>query len=132
MICSLMLQLALASRISVAEDANTEFFEKKIRPVLIEYCYECHAGSSKEIKGGLRLDSRETIRQGGDSGAGIVPGEPERSLIISAINYESSEMPPKGRLSAIILADFQKWITDGAVDPRDSETVTLSSNSKID
>src|SRR5215467_1846484 len=82
-------------RASETNDANTregiEFFEKKIRPVLVERCYECHSAKAKKPKGGLRLDSRQGILRGGDSGRVIVSGDPERSLLIRAIRYSDSE-----------------------------------------
>ncbi|MCF7960369.1 MAG: DUF1553 domain-containing protein [Pirellula sp.] len=95
-----------------------EFFEKKIRPVLVEHCYECHAAGSKIIQAGLRVDHRAGLLKGGDSGASIVPNEPERSAILKALRYEDAEMPPKGKLADSIIADFQAWIAMGAPDPR--------------
>ena len=74
--------------------AAIEFFENKIRPVLSQHCYSCHATDAKNIKGGLLLDSRDASRKGGDSGPAVVPGSVEDSLIISALKYESFEMPP--------------------------------------
>ena len=61
---------------------QTEFFEKRIRPVLVEHCYECHSAGAKKIKGGLVLDSRAGVRKGGDTGPAIAPGEPDASLLI--------------------------------------------------
>src|SRR5687767_15451182 len=80
-----------------AEDAQPtpeqiEFFEKKIRPILADNCHKCH-GADKH-QGNLRLDSRGAALAGGDSGAVIIPGKPEESLLIDAINYKSLEMPP--------------------------------------
>lgn len=99
--------------------AATEFFEKKIRPVLVERCYGCHSEAAGDVQGGLRLDSRAGLRGGGDSGAGVVPGDPEKSLLLAAIRYDGFEMPPDGRLSDQIIADFETWIRSGAADPRD-------------
>src|SRR5262245_56487378 len=87
-----------------------EFFEKKIRPVLVQHCYECHSADSKKIKGGLLLDTREGLLAGGESGAAIVPGNVDGSLLIEALKYEGLEMPPKGQLPAAVIADFEKWI----------------------
>src|SRR5436190_13485703 len=64
-----------------------EFFERRIRPVLVEHCYECHSGAAK-IKGGLRLDSRDGWSRGGDSGSPIVPGKPDESLLIEAVRSD--------------------------------------------
>ena len=101
---------------------GVEFFEKKIRPVLVEHCYECHSGSARELRGGLMLDSRWGWESGGESGPPIVPGEPEASLILEALRYESFEMPPKGKLPGTVIADFEKWIEMGAPDPRPRST----------
>jgi hypothetical protein len=95
-----------------------EFFEAKIRPVLIEQCYECHSGMNTTPKGGLRLDLRDTVMTGGDSGPALVPGKPEDSLLLKALRYDSYEMPPKGKLPEAVIADFEHWIQMGAPDPR--------------
>ena len=95
-----------------------EFFEAKIRPVLVEQCYECHSGTNATPKGGLRLDLRDTLMSGGDSGPALVPGKPEESVLLKALRYESYEMPPKGKLPEAVIADFERWIQMGAPDPR--------------
>src|SRR5712691_4221388 len=106
------------------EHAGIEFFEKMIRPVLVQHCYECHATDAKAIKGGLLLDSREGWRKGGDSGPVIVAGKPNESLLIKALRYEDGmEMPPKGKLSDEVIANFVKWVEMGAPDPRKSGLV---------
>ncbi|MEM6692945.1 MAG: DUF1549 domain-containing protein, partial [Planctomycetota bacterium] len=107
-----------------AADDNT-FFETKIRPVLIQHCYECHSAESKNPDGGFLLDTREGIRRGGDSGHGVVPGELDDSLIISAMNYESFEMPPQGKLPDDVIADFERWVESGAKDPRDGKSAPI-------
>lgn len=113
------------------EATSLAHFEKKIRPVLVAQCYSCHAADSKEIKGGLALDTREGIRKGGDSGPAVVPGDVKSSLLIAAIRHEDGlEMPPKQKLSEDQIADFVKWIETGAVDPRDG--AAASSASAID
>ena len=99
-----------------------EFFEKKIRPVLVLHCYECHSALSKKPKGDLLLDSRPRMRRGGESGPAVVPGNLEKSLILSALKHESLEMPPKKKLPAAVISDFVTWIKDGAVDPRDQSS----------
>lgn len=98
------------------------FFESKIRPVLVEHCYECHSQESEKVKGGLLLDTREASLRGGDTGAAVVPGDLEKSLLISAISYadDSLEMPPKYKLDDAVIADFRMWIEMGAPDPRES------------
>jgi hypothetical protein len=74
-----------------------DFFESRIRPLLVERCYECHSANSEKIRGGLKLDSREAVLKGGDSGRAIVPGDVEKSLLIKAVRYSDKElkMPPK-------------------------------------
>lgn len=108
-----------------AEDV--EFFEQKIRPVLVEQCYECHSTEAvrkQKLKGGLRVDSRAALLHGGDSGPSIIPGKPEESLLFQALRFESVEMPPKGKLPDQVLANFEQWIARGAADPRkDDESV---------
>ena len=86
------------------------FFEKKIRPVLVEHCFKCHSASSEKVKGGLLLDTREGIRKGGESGHAVVPKNLDESLLIEAIRYgdEDLEMPPKEKLPASVIADFEK------------------------
>ncbi len=95
-----------------------DFFEAKIRPVLIEHCYKCHSSESKIVKGGLRLDHRDAVLKGGDTGAAIVVGKPKESLLMKALNYDEMQMPPKGKLSASIIRDFESWIAMGLPDPR--------------
>lgn len=108
--------------VSRADDAEIEFFEAKIRPVLVKHCYECHSADSKQPGGGLLLDHRQGLRRGGDSGPAIVPGKPEVSLLIKAIRRQddSLKMPPKGQLPAAAIADIERWIKSGATDPRDT------------
>jgi hypothetical protein len=103
-----------------ADDAGTEFFEKKIRPVLVEHCYECHSAGAKKLAGGLLLDSRDGVLKGGDTGPSVEPGNPEASLLIAAVRYtdESVQMPPKGKLPDAVVADFERWVKLGAPDPR--------------
>ncbi|MBX3421433.1 MAG: PSD1 domain-containing protein [Pirellulaceae bacterium] len=105
-----------------SQTAAIEFFESKIRPYLVEHCYTCHAADSKIIRGGLLLDSRAGLLRGGDSGPAVVPGNPEESLLLSALKHESFEMPPDRKLPNPVIADFQQWISSGALDPRDAGT----------
>ncbi|MCD8534796.1 MAG: DUF1549 domain-containing protein [Verrucomicrobia bacterium] len=103
---------------------QSEFFEKRIRPLLIENCLECHG--DKKQKGGLRLDMRDGWVHGGDSGPALVPHQPEKSLIYHAVRYgdKKLEMPPKGRLSVSQIEDIRQWIQMGAPDPRISIPLT--------
>lgn len=109
-----------------ADDADLEFFEKKIRPALVTYCYECHAADSKKLGGELLLDSRDGIRKGGDSGPAIQTGDPDHSLLIKAVRYtdDNVKMPPKGKLPDAVIADLETWVKKGAIDPRDRATKT--------
>jgi hypothetical protein len=93
--------------------AAVEFFQKKVQPLLQARCFECHSKDSKRLEGGLRLDARPLVLKGGDSGASAVPGKPVDSLLFEAINYESLEMPPKGKLPAGEITIFKKWIELG-------------------
>lgn len=104
------------------------FFEKQIRPVLVDKCYQCHSAEAEKIKGSLVLDTREGIRKGGDTGPAVVPGNLPASLLIKAIRYADSDlaMPPKkqgGKLPDNVIADFEKWVSMGAPDPRDGKAL---------
>jgi len=118
---AVLLSVASATADEVPQD-QAEFFEKKIRPILVEHCYECHSAQSEKLQGKLLLDSREAARKGGESGAAVVPGEPDKSLVVQALKYETFEMPPKGKLPPEVIADFERWIKHGAVDPRESSS----------
>ena len=101
--------------------AQLDFFEGRIRPVLADKCYKCHSAQSEKVKGGLLLDSREDLLKGGKTGPAIVPGDPEKSLLIEAVRYtnEDLQMPPKGeKLSGAQIADLTAWVKMGAPDPR--------------
>ena len=118
--------LASTALVSAAEfkSGDYEFFEKKIRPVLVEHCYKCHSASAEKLKGDLLLDSREGVLKGGESGKpAIVPGHADRSRLIEAIGYtyDDLQMPPKkagGKLSGEQIGDFVVWVNMGAPDPR--------------
>lgn len=109
-----------------------DFFEKKIRPVLVEHCYECHSAGAKIIQAGLRVDHRAGLLKGGDSGAAIVPKEPEHSAILKAMRYEDTEMPPKGKLADSTIADFEAWIAMGAPDPRVADELPTARTIDLD
>jgi hypothetical protein len=98
-----------------------EFFEKIIRPVLVEQCYECHSLKAKELKGGLLLDSKAGWEKGGDSGAIIIPGDPGKSRLIRAVkhlNADRDTIPAHHKLTDRQITDLERWITIGAPDPR--------------
>jgi hypothetical protein len=92
-----------------------EFFASKVRPVLAASCVKCHG--EKKSRGGLRLDARAALLAGGDNGPAIVPGDPEKSLLIQAVRHRHAEikMPPDGKLPAAVVADLAAWVKDGAV-----------------
>ncbi len=102
--------------------AGTDFFENKIRPLLIEHCLKCHDGSAPDKpKGGLALNTRDGWTKGGENGPAIMPGQPDRSLLIRSIRYTDKDlqMPPKGKkLSSQQIALFEEWVRLGAPDPR--------------
>ena len=121
-----LLITALSASTSLAAEpdpAALEFFEKKIRPIFLTHCVECHG---KKEHGGLVLDSREGWMTGGDSGPAIVPGDPEKSLLIRAVRQVDKDllMPPKQKLTAAEIADLEAWVKTGAVDPRSTSDKT--------
>ena len=103
-----------------AEDL--EFFEKRIRPLLAERCYECHSADAKKLKGGLHLDSRDGVLKGGETRPAVVPGQPDKSLLIEAVRYgnQDLQMPPKSRLSETQVADLIEWVKRGAPWPTEA------------
>lgn len=108
--------------VSADDFGDVKFFEAKIRPVLVEHCYECHSADSGVSESGLRLDNRDTVRAGGDRGPAVVVGKPDESWLLTAISHADPDvhMPPRvERLPETVIADFKRWIERGAVDPRD-------------
>lgn len=118
--CSLIAFSAEQARAETAprpSAAHIEFFEKKIRPLLVENCFNCHSADNGG-KGGLRVDDRNGLLEGGGRGAAIVPGKPDASLLIRAVRHKGGlEMPPKKQLSDEQIADLETWIADGAAWP---------------
>ena len=105
-----------------AEDKPTPtqvtFFEEKIRPVLASKCYKCHSERAQKVKGDLLLDSRAAILKGGEEGPSVTVGKPDESLLILALRHQDGlEMPPKEKLPVAVVADFAKWIAEGAYFP---------------
>ena len=110
------------------KEAQREFFEMKIRPVLAEQCYDCHNSISKK-KGGLALDWSQPLKEGGDSGKVIIPGDPNESLLIQSIRHQAGveSMPEKApKLIDSVIADFTKWVRMGAPDPRHTKPTANS------
>ncbi|SIO62408.1 Planctomycete cytochrome C [Singulisphaera sp. GP187] len=122
------------TRPSIADDRGLEFFEAKIRPVLVERCNRCHSAGKKEPKGGLRLDSPAGLRKGGDSGVVIVPGKVDESLLVDAIAHEGgvAEMPPDAKLPDHVIADFRRWVEMGAPLPEGEGADSTKLRSTID
>ncbi len=103
----------------VSADPGADFFETKVRPVLVEHCYPCHSAQAGKQRGGLRLDTRDGLLKGGDSGPALVPGKPSASLLVKAIRHvDDLKMPPKSKLPDAAVADLVDWIRRGAPDPR--------------
>ena len=116
----LILLGALAGVDAQDDAAQVEFFEKNVRPVLVDRCYSCHSAAAAKLKGGLRLDSLEGALKGGDSGPALVPGRPDKSPLVEAVTYKNVEfkMPPKGRLPEKQIADLIEWVRRGATWPK--------------
>jgi mono/diheme cytochrome c family protein len=126
LITSLGAALLAAAGVVAAEDtrpteepAALEFFERKIRPLLVDNCYNCHSANTN-AKGGLRVDDRKGLLDGGASGSAVVPGDPDSSLLIKAVRYADVDlqMPPKKQLTEEQIADLTKWVKDGAAWPK--------------
>ena len=120
--------LALCAGRLSAQAVNTQavdntFFEKEIRPILVNQCFGCHSSKLRTPMGGLVLDTKPGMRAGGDGGPILVPGSPDASRLIEALEYKDSElrMPPTGKLSAREIDAFRKWIAGGAPDPREDK-----------
>ncbi len=114
-----------------ATPEGVEFFEKRIRPLLVQHCYACHSAKAENLQGGLWLDSRAGVLKGGETSAALVPGKPDESLLIKAVRYEDLEMPPKAKLKDTEIADLVAWVKMGAPDPRTQATPpTASANAR--
>jgi cytochrome c553 len=109
------------------EQAGHAFFEKKVRPVLLTHCFSCHSMQAKKVRGGLQVDSRTALLKGGDSGPALVPGSPDKSLLVQVLLHgDAGNMPPKGKLPDAIIADLREWVKIGA--PWPQEAATAGSN----
>ncbi len=119
----ILLIVIFAGATDASDTEGILFFESHIRPVLVEHCYKCHSAESKKLKAELYLDSREGFLRGGESGPVIVPGNPEQSRIMKAIEYEDPDfqMPPNNKLDEADILKFREWIEKGVPDPRDEE-----------
>ncbi|MDB6037953.1 MAG: hypothetical protein JWM99_1794, partial [Verrucomicrobiales bacterium] len=117
-----------------ADEAATDFFEKQVRPVLVERCFKCHSAQSEKLKGGLLLDSREGMIKGGDDGSALSPGSPEKSRLIEAISYSNVDlqMPPKGKLPDEQIKALTDWVKMGAPWPAGAASTAKAAVSTFD
>ena len=117
--CCAVMMLPRAAR----TDEKLDFYEKKVRPLLVDRCYKCHSATSSKLQAGMRVDRRGGLLAGGDSGPAIKPGDAASSLLFKAVSYTGgvSEMPPDAKLPAPAIDDLRKWIDDGAVMPDDAD-----------
>lgn len=124
-LCFSAAALAADSSEKAAPDSTVEFFEKRIRPLLVERCFSCHGEDLAESE--LRLDSRADMLEGGSRGAAVVPGEPDKSLLIRAVNHaDTLAMPPKEKLSQRDIQDLTDWVKRGAPWPDESSKKTAT------
>ena len=114
----------------MAQTTDVEFFETKIRPVLVQRCYSCHNSKMAAPKGDLILDTKEGLLKGGMSGPVLVPGNPAESRLLKVLSYTDPlvQMPPSGKLADAVLEDFTQWIARGAADPRASAPALASAS----
>ena len=117
---------------AIPDAKGLEWFETRIRPVLVEHCYACHsveAQKKNKLRGGLFVDTREGLVTGGDSGPALVPGKPAASLLLKALRWDGLQMPPRHRLPDRASADFETWIRLGVPDPRSSKPALAAQKS---
>jgi hypothetical protein len=113
--------------------ADTQFFAEKVAPLLEQRCYECHSHKSGKMKGGLTLDSRSGWATGGELGPVIVPGELEKSPLITAIRHSDPDLKmPKEKLPPAEIAVLEEWVKRGAPDPRETAPVAATAPAKSD
>jgi hypothetical protein len=125
-----LLSGAIQSRSAEPTAEQLEFFEAKVRPILVERCFECHNAKLDEPKGGLKVDSHAALLTGGETGPAVVPGNLKDSLLIDAINYgELYQMPPKSKLPEAEIAILTKWVEQGAPWPKEAEPAAVASGS---
>jgi Protein of unknown function (DUF1553)/Protein of unknown function (DUF1549)/Planctomycete cytochrome C len=123
---------AIPARAIARDRDGLEFFESKIRPVLVEHCFKCHTGA--KAKADLRLDTRAAMLKGSDNGPAIIPGVPGQGLLMKAIRYGDSDvrMPPRGKLPEPIIADFAEWIRRGAPWPEEKKNPQIAKANDFD
>ncbi|AMV38136.1 PSD1 and planctomycete cytochrome C domain-containing protein [Planctomyces sp. SH-PL62] len=116
---------------SSPDAAKVEFFEKKIRPLLVAECYNCHSANTKAASG-LRVDDLNGLVQGGDRGEAVVPGKPEESLLLQSVAHldDAPRMPPKKKLSDEQVADLTRWVAEGAAWPAEAVAASQSTSNE--
>ena len=114
--------LGLLASAGASTPSDLEFFEKRVRPLLSKHCYECHSADSEDLKGGLRLDHRRGVLEGGHTGPAVIPGRVGKSLLIRAVRHTEDDlrMPPRTKLNPEEIEILEKWVAIGLPDPRDS------------
>lgn len=121
LIIGILLHCLISASISASE--TKAFFWEKVQPIFERACFECHSHKSEKVKGGLFLDTKSGWQSGGNSGAVILPGDPESSLLVRAIRHvDDLKMPPKKQLSETEIGILERWIASGAMDPREIKT----------
>ena len=123
-----------APKDAAVDPKGIQFFEKSIRPVLVDQCYKCHSAKSAKVKGGFLLDTEQGLLAGGDSGPAVIPNQPAKSVLMEALRHEGGlEMPPDKKLPEKVIADFEKWIRMGAPYPTEaSDKVARQVKKEID
>ena len=129
LLIGILLCCASASHVWGADGSDVTFFEKKIRPILVKRCYECHSEKAQEQEGGLLLDRRSGWLKGGNTDKAVIPGNPDASLLVKAIRYQddSLQMPPNKKLPAEEIVLLEQWIARGAAGPADDLVETAFS-----
>lgn len=110
---------------AVVHGNELEFYRQRIEPILKRHCYDCHSAAAEQLEGSLRLDGRNLMIAGGDTGPAIVPGNAEASLLMKALRHDDLEMPPDGQLPEQVIADFATWIQAGAHAPLQEVSASL-------
>ncbi|WP_145415800.1 PSD1 and planctomycete cytochrome C domain-containing protein [Planctomycetes bacterium K23_9] len=123
--------IAVAETVKFPPD-QLEFFETQVRPLLSAHCYECHSVDAEKVQAEFWADSRDALIKGGDSGESIVPGDPDNSLFMEAIRWESYEMPPSGKLPDADVETFAKWIRIGAPWPKEDKPTAAAERPSFD
>lgn len=119
---------------STSSEEKVKFYESRIRPLLVDRCYRCHSEKAETVEADLYVDSRDGLLKGGDQGAAVEPGEPERSLLIQAVEYtmDDLKMPPDRKLDEEQIRDLRKWVKDGVTFPAKAPAKSVLDRGQID